>query len=172
MPSGRYLLSGHDGAFAVERFTCGEDADGWRYVGVREHPVDGSALGRSELLVDAVGRVLRLEIRGGGWHLRGGVVGAEVLWRRGDEERSAHAHGFTGTSPAYAVVATRLAAGAELLRLVEVHDAVLATSVVDQRWTGRDEAWTSERRDTGEVGRWQLRDGVVVAGPGVALLPE
>ncbi len=172
MPSGRYLLSGHDGAFAVERFTCGEESDGWRYTGVREHPVDRSALGRLELLVDGAGRLLRLEVVGGGWELRGGVVGAEVLWRRGDRERSVEAHGFTGTSPAYAVVATRLAARAELLRLVEVHDAVLATSVVDHRWTGSREAWTSEHRDTGEVGRWQLVDEVVTAGPGIVLLPE
>ncbi len=172
MPSGRYLLSGHDGAFAVERFTCGEQAGGWRYVGVREHPDDGAALGRLELLVDAAGQVLRLAVVGGGWDLRGGVVGSEVLWRRGEQERSAQAHGFTGTSPAYAVVATRLAAGADLLRLVEVHDAVLATSLVDQRWTGRGEVWTSERRDTGEVGRWEVRDGVVSAGPGLVLLPE
>ena len=172
MASGRYLLTGHDGAFAVEAFTCAQGPAGWHYAATRTDPRGGAALGALDLLVDDAGRVLRLEVTGGGWLLRGGVVGGEALWRRGDQERSAVAHGFTGTSPSYAVVATRLAVATELLRLVEVHDAALATVEVDQRWTGAGQAWTSERRDTGEVGRWELWDGVVLAGPGVQLLPE
>ncbi len=172
MAAGRYLLSGHEGPYAVEAFTCGPGPDGWRYQATRTDPVGGQALGALDLLVDDTGRVLRLEVTTGRWSLRGGVVGGEVLWRRGDEERAVVAHGFTGTSPAYAVLATRLAAGTDLLRLVEVHDAVLATAQVDQRWTGAGESWTSVRLDTGETGQWQLRDGVVVTGPGLALLPE
>jgi hypothetical protein len=170
VPEGSYLLTGHDGPFAVERFRCGEEEAGWRYAGVRTHPDTGAPLGRVELLVDAVGRVVRLEVTAAGWLLRGGVVGPEALWRRGDEERSEQAHGFTGSSPAYAVVATRLAAaGTGRLRLVAVHDGVLATVTVDQSWSPAGDGWECSDLATGERGRWQLADGIVVAGPGLTL---
>lgn len=169
MPSGSYLLSGHEGVFARERFICEEGPDGWSYVGVRSDPRTDVASGRIDLLVAPDGRVLRLEVSGGGWTLRGGVVGGEALWRRGDEERSAAAAGFTGTSPSYAVVANRLAVQEADLRLVEVHDAALATRLVDQRWTGADGVWRSEVLDTGAAGRWRVVDSVVADGPGVLL---
>jgi hypothetical protein len=170
VPSGSYLLSGHDGPYAVERFTCSETHHGWRYVGSRVHPITDAAVGRIELLVDAGGRVLRLEVAVGGWMLRGGVVGPEALWRRGYEERSAAAHGFTGSSPSYAVVACRLAASREQLRLVAVHDSSLATSTVDQAWTAAGGGgWDSTDLATGERGRWRVEDGVVVTGPGLTL---
>jgi hypothetical protein len=171
--SGSYLLSGHDGPYATERFVCGEEPAGWRYVGHRKDPESGVELGRIDLLLDAVGRTLRLEVTAGGWLLRGGVVGAEALWRRGDEERSEQAHGFTGTSPAYAVAATRLAAaagGSARLRLVAVHDSALATSTVDQSWR-RDGPgqWAVDDLATGERRQLQVRDDLVLAGPGLAL---
>jgi hypothetical protein len=171
--SGSYLLSGHDGPYAVERFVCGEEPGGWHYVGRREDPESGADLGRIDLLADGGGRILRLEVSAGGWLLRGGVVGAEALWRRGDEERSEQAHGFTGTSPAYAIAATRLAAaagGSARLRLVAVHDSALATSTVDQAWR-RDGPgqWTVDDLATGERRQLEVRDDVVIAAPGIAL---
>lgn len=169
MPSGAYLLSGHDGPYARERFTCSDTPEGWRYVGSREDPVSAAALGTIELLADAAGRILRLEVTAGGWLLRGGVVGPEALWRRGDEERSASAHGFAGSSPSYAVIASRLAATREQLRLVAVHDAALATSTVDRAWTAAGGGWESTDLATGERGLWRIEDGVVITGPGVTL---
>ena len=169
MPVGSYLLTGHDGPYAVERFEARETDDGWRYVGVRRHPTTGADLGRVELLVDPAGRVIRLELTAGGWLLRGGVVGPEALWRRGEEERSEQAHGFTGTSPAFAVAASRLTGSGRSLRLVAVHDAALATSVVDQAWTPVTGGWESADLATGERGRWTIEHGVVRTGPGVTL---
>jgi hypothetical protein len=166
---GAYLLSGHDGAYAVERFTTTETEDGWQYVGVREHPATGADLGRIDLLADAAGRLLRLEMAAGGWLLRGGIVGPEALWRRGDEERSDTAHGFTGTSPGFAVVASRLSAGGRQLRLIAVHDASLATSTVDQAWAPARSGWESTDLSTGERARWVVDGGVVLHGPGVTL---
>lgn len=169
--SGVYLLSGHDGPVAVERFTCGEDLEGWRYVGSREHPATGYPLGRIELLVDAAGRITRLEVTAGGWQLRGGVVGPDALWRRGDEEHSIGAHGFTGTSPAFAIASARLASsGVERQRLVAVADEVLATLTVDQTWTRAGDGWGSTDLATGGGGRWRIAGDVVRAGPGVRLL--
>jgi hypothetical protein len=171
--SGSYLLSGHDGPYAVERFVCGEEPAGWRYVGRREDPGSGTDLGRIDLLADAGGRILRLEVAAGGWLLRGGVVGAEAIWRRGDEERSEPAHGFTGTSPAYAIAAIRLAAaagGSARLRLVAVHDGALATSAVDANWLPAGEGeWTVDDVATGQRRQLHVRDDLVVAGSGIAL---
>ncbi len=170
MPAGSYLLSGHDGPYAVERFTCSEQPEGWRYVGCREHPATGHVLGRIELLIDALGQVVRLELAAGGWLLRGGVVGPEALWRRGEQERSEQAHGFTGTSPAYVVASTRLAAaGTGHQRLIAVHDGALATSTVDQAWAVANDGWDSTDLATGERARWRVEDGVVVVGQGVHL---
>ena len=168
--SGTYALSGHDGPYAVERFRCEQTAQEWRYVGVREHPTTGAALGRIDLLVDLGGRILRLEVSAGDWLLRGGVVGPEAIWRRGGEERSERAHGFTGTSPAYVVVAARLGPGQR--RFVAVHDAALATSTVDQEWTGAGADWECSDLATGDHGRWRLSGGVVTAGPGLTLTTD
>ena len=171
--SGAYVLSGHDGPYAVERFLCGPDEDGWRYTATRTDPESGADLGRIDLLLDAVGRTLRLEVTASGWLLRGGVVGAEALWRRGAEERSEQAQGFTGTSPAYAIAATRLAAaagGSARLRLVAVHDSALATSTIVQSWrlAGPDR-WTADDLATGERRQLEVRDELVISGPGIAL---
>lgn len=151
----------------MERFTATETDEGWRYVGRRTAPSSGVDLGRIELLADAAGRIHRLELTAGGWLLRGGVVGPEALWRRGDEERSEQAHGFTGSSPAFAVVATRLAAARSRLRLVAVHDASLATSTVDRAWEPDGEGWQSTDLSTGERAGWVVAGGVVRHGPGV-----
>ena len=105
--SGAYLLSGHDGPYALERFTCVDDADGWAYDGVREHPATGAPLGRLSLRLD--GGTVRLHAEAGGWVLRGAASAGAAVWRRGSEEREAVADGFTGSSPAHLVVQARLA---------------------------------------------------------------
>ena len=128
------------------------------------------------MVLQASGAV-RLEVLAGAWALRGGVVGDEVLWRRGSQERAERGHGFTGASPSYAVVLARLGAGAR--RLVEVTEPVLATRVVEQRW----ELIAQEQRDGLAVDTWQvdepatgarsvlhLAGDVVLAAPGVTLL--
>ncbi len=101
--------------------------------------VDG-VVGRLEL---QVGPPVRLHVQAGPWVLRGGVVGPEVLWRRGEQEQQAVAHGFTGDSPAYALpLLTLLADGPRRLRLVEVTAPVLATRLVDQEWAVEGERVT------------------------------
>jgi hypothetical protein len=158
VPTGTYLLSGHDGPEAVERFSCAPGPAGWRYVAERADPATGSALGRLDLTVDAGGRTVRLLAEAGGWELRGGSLGAEVLWRRGDAERAAPAAGFTGTSPAYAVATARLLGLAvgerRRVALVAVTDPALATRSVDEGW-----ALTGvEQRDGVDVARYEVAD--------------
>lgn len=171
MLTGAYLLTGHDGPYALERFTYGPDATGWRYRATRHDPQTQTHLGELELVVAPDGRVLRLEQRGGGWLLRGGVVGGDVLWRRGDQEHVVAAHGFTGSSPAYAIVCSRLVGsrGDGALRLIAVHDDALATATVDQVWTQAGDTWTCVDRSTGEAGRWVLDGDRVLSGPGVTI---
>lgn len=92
-------------------------------------------------LVLVVTPQVRLHVEAGGWLLRGGCAGPEVLWRRGTAEdggpeREAVADGFTGASPAYALaLLPRLGEVPRRLRLVEVTDPVLATRLVDQEWS-------------------------------------
>ena len=160
----------------VERFSCAPGPAGWRYAATREDAATGRPVGRIDLVLQAAGGV-RLEVTAGDWALRGGVVGGEVLWRRGSQERTERGHGFTGASPSYAVVLSRLGAGPR--RLVEVTDPVLATRVVERRWT----LLTSDVRDGLAVDRWQVDDpatgvrsvlhlagDVVLSAPGVQLL--
>ena len=160
----------------VERFSCAPGPAGWRYVGTREDPSSGAALGRIDLVLQAGGGA-RLEVTAGTWTLRGGVVGDEVLWRRGEEERTERGHGFTGPSPSYAVVLARLGAGAR--RLVEVTEPVLATRVVEQRWShvGQEvrhgltvDSWQVDDAATGTRAVLHLAGDVVLSAPGVRLL--
>jgi hypothetical protein len=151
----------------VERFSCAPGPAGWRYVATREDAASGEVLGRIDLVLQASGTV-RLEVVGGAWVLRGGVVGDEVLWRRGADERMERGHGFTGASPSYAVVVARLGPGAR--RLVEVTEPVLATRVVEQVWTRRDDGWQVDEPATGARSVLQLAGDVVLAAPGMELL--
>ena len=134
---------------------------------MRTDAATGAPRGRLWLRVDERGVTTRLEVEAGGWVLRGGCLGDEVLWRRGDEEASAAADGFTGTSPAYALAAVRrlrLAVGeSRRLRLVEVTEPVLATRLVEQVWTrtGPD-AYEAADLATGDVRRLRLEGDRVV----------
>ena len=170
MPSGSYVLTGHDGPYAVERFTCADDGELWSWSATRHDPVSGALRGRLEL---QVGREQRLHAEAAGWVLRAGTVGAEVLWRRGPDDRACVADGLTGSSPAFAIATARrldLAVGERRrVRLLAVTEPVLATLLVEQEWArvGQDSYDVTDLA-TGE--RQQLRlDGDVVDSPGLAL---
>lgn len=81
----------------------------------------------------------RFEAEYDGWVLRGGVVGGEALWVRGEEQHRAQAAGFTAVSPAYDVaLATmlRLSVGeSRRLALVELAEPVGAARTVRRTWT-------------------------------------
>jgi hypothetical protein len=176
--TGAYLLSGHDGPFAVERFTCTGSDGRWSWTATREEPGTGAALGRLEVHLD--GSEVRVHAEAAGWVLRAAATGGQVVWRRGDEERSAAADGCTGSSPAHLLVAAaRAADGPVRLRLVEVTEPVLATREVLQDWS----AAQHEVRDgvavvghrctdpaTGAGGQVWLAAGVVLSAPGARLL--
>lgn len=172
--SGAYLLAGHDGPYALERFTCRADGDGWTYAATRSDPATGALTGRLHLQVDAAGVTARLHVEAGGWVLRGGCVGEQVLWRRGEQEREQHAAGFSGTSPAYAVAAVRRTAlevgESRRLVLVAVTEPVLATRLVEQAWTRTaHDRWEAVDLATGERRAVRLEDGCVVEGTGLTL---
>ncbi len=177
MPRGSYALSGPDGPIGTEHFSCAAGPAGWRYVGRRESP-DGRPTGLLDLTVDASWRVVRLHAEAGAWSLRGGVVGAQAVWRRGDAEHSERAAGFTGTSPAFAVGTARLLAlepgGTARLRLVRLSGA-LAALTVDEGWGRTPDVAGVERYEaadlaTGERRVVHLAGDVVVDGTGVDLL--
>ena len=142
MPRGTYLLDG-----AEEEFSCAAGPAGWRYVSAG-----------LDLVLDAAGRQVRVEFRGGGWVLRGGVSGPSTLWTRvpgpvgpggaglagaagaagPGSEQVAEAAGFAGESPGLLVAAARVLqlepGGRARLRLVSVTGDALATRVVEQGW--------------------------------------
>ena len=172
--TGTYLLVAPDGPDTVERFTCGPVGEGWSYTATRHDAATGAPAGVLSLEVDDGGRIRRLHAEAGGWVLRGGAVGGQVLWRRGDQEHEQTAAGFTGTSPAYAVAVVHLLAlpvgEQRRVRLVAVTEPVLATRVVDQAWTRvADDRWDAVDLATGEGRCVRLRDGVVVEGTGLSL---
>ena len=179
MPRGSYLLSGPAGPFAVERFASAPGPLGWRYAATREDPATGAPLGGLDLVLDARGRVLRLQVTAAGWELRGGAVGeAEVLWRRGEAEHQAVAQGFTGSSPAFALAAVRRlrpdAAGARA-RFAAIGDDSLAVLLVDQHWSQVPTAeaglaYAVQDLATGERGTVLLAGDVVRSAPGAVLL--
>lgn len=173
MPSGTYLLSGPDGPFARERFASAPGPLGWRYAATREHPVSGAPLGGLDLVLDARGRVLRLQMTAAGWELRGGAVGdAQVLWLRGDVEQAAVAEGFTGTSPAFALAAVRrLRPGSAGVRgrFAHVGDDALAVVLVDRIWRSAGPAFEVDDLATGERGTVLIEGDVVRSAPGAVL---
>jgi hypothetical protein len=172
--SGAYLLSGHDGPYAAERFTCGTVEGLWRYEGLREDPATRTPLGRLEL--EHGGGTVRLHAEVGGWVLRAAVAGGEVVWRRGEQEQTSAADGLTGSSPAFLVACARLGPGR--LRLLEVTEPVLAVRAVLQDWARRPDeehdgvavqAWQVDDLSTGERRVVRLAGDVVVEAPGVRL---
>lgn len=153
---GSYLLGDVE-----EAFTCD---DGW-YLGQR---ADGD---RVELFAD--GRLVALH---DGWEVRGGRVGPDMLWVRGDDEHQTAASGFTGASPAYDVATAALLGLAvgerRQLRLVEIAEPVAAARSVTHAWVRTDgpapdvERYEVADLDTGE--RWvvHLSAGVLISREG------
>ncbi len=182
---GAYLLTGRSTGTApvLERFTCGAGPAGWRYVATRVPAGGGADLGTLDVVLDDAGAVVRAEVRLGGWTLRGGAVGPDLLWRRGEVERSARADGFTGSSPVWAVAATRRAhaagTGPRRLRLVLLGDEALATREVSQAWSPRGGADRDGLRvtsydvadlETGQQAAVHLAGDLVLEAPGVELV--
>jgi hypothetical protein len=131
-------------ADTVEHFTCGAG----RYTSRTD---DGDTL---DLTTDH-GRVRRLVADFDGWTVKGGSVGDELLWVRGEEEHRAVAAGFTGDSPAFDVAVARMlgldvGATAQVL-LVELMLPVGAARTVRQGW-GRVES------PDPEVERYEVAD--------------
>ena len=176
MPSGSYLLSDHDGPYAVESFRCAAGPAGWRYVATRTDP-DGRPLLGLDLAVDDRWRAVRLVLAVGGAELRGGVVGPEAVWRRGADEHATPAAGFTGDSPAFAVATARLLAlavgGTARLRLVRL-SAALGALTVDEGWGRTADEQGAERYEAADLATGGRRvvhlvDDVVVDAGGVDL---
>ncbi|MCZ7431514.1 hypothetical protein [Streptomyces sp. WMMC1477] len=193
MPRGRYSLHDpHDHTpLGEEHFQCATGPSGWRYVSRTTTP-SGAEAGSVDLTLDELGRPLRLELRAGGWHVRGAALDG-VTWVRADprgehaEEGNVRAHGFTGASPAFLVATSRLlrpatAAPATRVRLVAFSPPVLAPRTLDQSWTlvgsqahPTDSAplVVDEYRvgdlETGEQHTVHIAGDVVLSAPGIEL---
>jgi hypothetical protein len=116
----------------TERFACGAGPAGWRYTATTDL---GDTL---DLTVDDDGRVRRMLAVLDGWEVRGGTVGGEVLWVRGEQEHASVGAGFTGRSPGFALATARLlglAVGeSRRVQLVELTEPVGAARTVTHAW--------------------------------------
>ncbi|MFF4384980.1 hypothetical protein ACIQI7_37775 [Kitasatospora sp. NPDC092039] len=195
MPNGRYSLhDSHDHLLlGEERFSCAPGAAGWRYVSKTYAP-DGRVLGSTDLTLDSRARPLRMELRAGGWQVRGGAVDG-VAWVRtdaadpgGEHATEGHdrAHAFTGRSPGFLVATARLLrlreGASARVRLVAFTEPVLAPRTLDQGWLleGVDTHETDEGPllveryqvadlETGEQQVVHLAGDVVLAAEGIEL---
>ena len=197
MPKGTYHHLDPDGTLVgVEVFSCAPGPSGWRYVS-QTYDADHVPLGRVDVTVDDRWRQVRVQVTAGGWSLRGGLAGPEAVWVRtpadaspgaADEvEQTAKAVGFTGRSPAFAVVTARLL-GLDLLdrrrvRLVGVTEPACVALPVDEGWALVDV--TEHDTDAGalRVERYEVADlataerrvvhlagDVVLEAPGIELV--
>ncbi|MGW6919484.1 hypothetical protein ACWGB8_37585 [Kitasatospora sp. NPDC054939] len=195
MPNGRYSLHDtHDHVLlGEERFSCAPGPAGWRYVSKTYGP-DGAVIGSTDLTLDSRSRPLRMELRAGGWQVRGGAVDG-VAWVRTDAADPAgtsaaeghdRAHGFTGRSPAFLVATARLLrldpGASARVRLVAFTEPVLAPRTFDQGWLLEDvdthgtdlgpltvERYQVADLETGEQQVVHLAGDVVLAAAGVEL---
>ncbi|WP_033218412.1 hypothetical protein [Kitasatospora phosalacinea] len=193
MPNGRYSLHDpHDGTpLGEERFQCAPGPAGWRYVAKRYRP-DGTVQGTTDLTLDARHRPIRLELRSGGWQVRGGALDG-VHWVRAGAAGSGEAtegedraHAFTGDSPAFLVATARLLAldpgGSARIRLVSFTGDSLAPRTLDQGWQLHSlqehptdsgplpvEHYRVTDLDTGEVRDLHLTGDVLLGAPGIEL---
>lgn len=181
MPSGTYLHVEED---IEERFQCAPGPGGWRYTSRRTDGV------RTDLVVDARWRQIRVEIVTSTWWLRGGVTGAQVAWVRAAEEtgteHAERASGFLFDSPGFLVAVAHsldLEEGAgTTVRLVRLRGPSLSPLTGTWRWsrgetssyeteTGPLFVWRYDVADlaTGEVDTVHLAGDVVVGAPGMEL---
>ncbi|MFG3202495.1 hypothetical protein [Streptomyces sp. NPDC048192] len=193
MPRGRYSLHDpHDHTpLGEEHFQCAPGSSGWRYVSRLTDPA-GAQRGSVDLVLDDLGRPIRLELHAGQWQVRGAALDG-VTWVRTDPtgthatEGNVRAHAFTGTSPAFLVATARLlrltpSSDATRVRLVAFTDPVLAPRTVDQSWAlvnseahATDngplivDAYQVTALDTGERHTVHIAGDVVLAAPGIEL---
>ncbi|MXQ64628.1 hypothetical protein GQ466_11320 [Actinomadura rayongensis] len=181
MPRGIYV---HADGELTERFQCAPGPGGWRYVGERSDGV------RTDLVVDARWRQIRVEVRAPGGWLRGGYTGQAMTWVRGTDgdasEFTARAAGFLGESPGFLVAVARslaLADGAATgLRVVTIAGPALAALTVARRVlrAGTEvhvtdvaplpvERYEITDPDTAETGIVHLAGDVVLDAPGIEL---
>jgi len=146
VPRGLYSLRDHDGAVvAYERFSCAPGPAGWRYHAQVLASDGRTPAGLVDVTTDATGRQIRVEVRAGGWTVRGGVVGEETVWVRtgpsGEDggEDATRAVGFTGRSPGFLVAVARLVGlrpgASSRVRLVSLADPATAPPTVDVTWS-------------------------------------
>lgn len=194
MPKGIYHhLDHHSGELvAVETFACAPGPQGWRYVGEVTDP-DGVPLGRVDVAVDANWRPVRAEVSSGGWVVRAGVAGGEVLYVRlpagavapGDDH-TVTAAGVTGRSPAFAIATSRLLSlkpqEKRRIRLLAVTEPSAGVRITDEGWalvevsehdTGTEplvvRRYEVADLATGDRTGWSIAGDVVVEGPHVEL---
>jgi hypothetical protein len=191
VPSGTYLhLDPLDGSVrAAERFSCAPGPAGWRYVATVT-AADGRIQGRIDLTVDARWRPVRLELRSGGWLVRGGALGPGVVWVRSGEseaaEYSAATPGFAGSSPAFLLATARMlrlpSGESRNVELTSFTDGALAAVTVRQNWSFRGETQHSadlgtlpvayiriSDLDTGEEIDLHIAGDIVIAADGIEL---
>jgi hypothetical protein len=146
VPRGLYSRRDPDGTVvAYERFSCAPGPVGWRYNAQVLAPDGRTPTGLVDVTTDASGVQIRVEVRAGGWVVRGGVADGETVWvRTGGSgadagEDTAVAAGFTGRSPGFLVAVARLlglrGGGSSRVRLVALTDPVLAPLPVDVAWS-------------------------------------
>lgn len=193
MPRGLYSLRDQDGTVvAYERFSCAPGPAGWRYNAQVLAPDGRTPTGLVDVTTDACGLQIRVEVRAGGWVVRGGVAGGETVWVRtgasgGDAgEDTAPAAGFTGRSPGFLVAVTRLlglrAGASSRVRLVALTDPALAPLPIEMSWslttveeypTGVGplpvERYETEDLASGQRAAVHLAGDVVLAATGVEL---
>ncbi|MFI0357236.1 hypothetical protein [Actinomadura sp. 9N407] len=157
MPRGTYL---HLDDGVEETFQCAPGPGGWRYVGERSDGV------RTDLVVDARWRQIRVELTGPQWWIRGGVTGRDLVWVRGGDgdatEHQARSIGFLGESPGFLVALSRsldLRAGEGVtVRLVQVAGTALAALTVDRRWRLAGITPYATETDPLPVARYEVTD--------------
>ena len=181
MPSGTYLHVDED---IEERFQCAPGPGGWRYTSVRSDGV------RTDLVVDARWRQIRVEVVTPTWWLRGGVTGHDVAWvRAAGETGTEHverASGFMFDSPGFLVSVAHsldLEENAQTtVRLVQLAGPSLSPLTGTWQWR-RAETSTYETEteplpvvryditdlSTAETESVHLAGDVVVAAPGLEL---
>jgi hypothetical protein len=193
VPRGLYSLRDQDGTVVgYERFSCAPGPVGWRYNAQVLAPDGRTPTGLVDVTTDASGLQIRVEVRAGGWVVRGGVADGETVWVRtgasGEDagEGTAPAAGFTGRSPGFLVAVARLlglrAGTSSRVRLVALTDPALAPVPVEVAWslTAVEEYPTGvgprpvERYETADLASGQraavhLAGDVVLAATGVEL---
>ena len=146
MPRGLYRLFDRDGAVVgYERFSCAPGPVGWRYNARVLGPDGRTPAGLVDVTTDASGLQIRVEVRAGGWVVRGGVADGETVWVRtgasGEDtgEDTAPAAGFTGRSPGFLVAIARLlglhAGASSRVSLVALTEPALAPVPVEMTWS-------------------------------------